>query len=400
MAYTISDLKTDLSGVIHGTTLDKVENVNGLINRAARKLLSDIDPQETRRIVQIQSPIFDKVYDYPLPSDLKGNRIVDVYPQVKRKPQDKFNQVMTQEFGMYKNDGTFNIKYDTALKTLQLANDGQAAVVISSLDSITANGTWAVGGDANTLTVDNLQYVQGGASLAFNVDGITGSAYIENSTMNSVDLTPKDDEGAVFGWLYMPSTPNPVVTSVTFRWGSSATDYFEQTVTAQQDGTAFQHGWNLLKFEWNNATTVGTPDSSVIDYLRLEFAYPVGAAIQGFRFDAVTYQLGQIYVMEYYSQFLFRDSTTGVFQETVTDDTNIINLDVDSYNIFFDMVAEMTNQQIVGQPANFDIGYFANQYEKDTYRYVRKYPSEVITPSITYYRNPKKRSVSQRKFNS
>jgi len=398
MAYTISDLKTDLSGVIHGTDLNKVENLDGLINRASRRLLSDIDPQETIRIVQIQSPIFDRVYDYPLPSDLKGNRAIDIYPQINRRPSDMFNQVNNEEFGAYKKDGTLNIKFDTAFKTLRLANDGQAAVMINPLDDLTSAGTWASGGDAINLVSDNLQYVQGSASLKFDVDGATGTAFIENSTMQPVDLTPKDNEGVVFGWMYMPSTPNPVVTSVTFRWGSSSGDYFEKAVTVRQDGTAFQHGWNLLKFDWNTATTTGSPDSSAINYLRLEFAYPSGTPIQAFRFDAVTSQLGQIFELEYYSKFLFRDAITGAFQETVTDDSNLVNLDVDSYNILFDMVSEMTNQQIVGQPANFDIGYFSTMYQQDVARYTRKYPSQVLTPTFKYYRFPMKRNRRQRRF--
>lgn len=402
MAYTISDLKQDLQGVIHGTSLDKVQNLDGLINRSARKLLADIDPQETRRISQLGSPVYDRVYDYPLPADVKGDRIINVRPQVKATIQNSsFESVTTKDFIGYKNDGSLNIKYNNGFRSLRLSKSGQAAAQISGLDNISDNGTWSVGGDANTLTRDNLQFISGGASLRFDVDGATGNAFIENSTLNPVDITPKDDEGVLFAWMFMPTTPGPVVTDVTLRWGSSTGDYWTQTTTIRQDGLQFETGWNLLKFEWQSATQVGTPDASAIDFLRLEFNYPSGTPIEGYRFDEVTAQLGEILEIEYYSKFLFRDAVTGAFQEDVTDDSNIINLDTDSYNILFNMVAEYTNQQIVGQPANFDIGYFNGQYLDSVARYVRKYPSEAITKTIVYYRmSPRRSSISRRRFNS
>jgi hypothetical protein len=67
---------------LHGTTLSQVENISGVFNRAARQLLLDIDPQETKRIEQLASPIFYQVYDYAPPADLKGQKIIDIFPQV------------------------------------------------------------------------------------------------------------------------------------------------------------------------------------------------------------------------------------------------------------------------------------------------------------------------------
>lgn len=48
MSYNILDLKNDLEGVLHGTTNNQIQNLDGVINRAARQLLLDLDPQETK----------------------------------------------------------------------------------------------------------------------------------------------------------------------------------------------------------------------------------------------------------------------------------------------------------------------------------------------------------------
>ena len=45
MSYSISELKTDLEGRLHGTSLNKVRNVDGVIDQAAKKLLLDLDPE-------------------------------------------------------------------------------------------------------------------------------------------------------------------------------------------------------------------------------------------------------------------------------------------------------------------------------------------------------------------
>ena len=74
MAYSIGQVKSDLIAVLHGTTLDQIQSINALLERAGRKLLNDMDPIETERIVELATPLYDRVFDYPCPSDLKDDR--------------------------------------------------------------------------------------------------------------------------------------------------------------------------------------------------------------------------------------------------------------------------------------------------------------------------------------
>ncbi len=400
MAYSVSDIKSELNGVLHGTTINQVTGPDVLISRAARTLVADFDPMETIRIAQVSPFLFDQVYDYTCPSDLKGDRIIDIRPQVNRTPDNRFSQLYNEDFDA--NKGTprgwrmpsFTVQWNNAVKTLRIDKSLIAPLLVNSVSSITDNGTWAAGGNASNLVVDTINYVDGGGSLRFDVSagGAGSTAYLENSTMTAVDLSRDVDQGTEFLWVYFPDATE--VTNVILRWGSSSANYWTVTATSAFNSTAFQNGWNLLSFSWNGATEVGTPDDTAVNYARLTVTYD-GSANTDYRFNSLTSQLGAIYEIEYYSKFLFR-SSAGTFQETVLDDSDLINLDTDSYNVFFSLVALYCAQQIQGQNSSFDLAFFQQEYDKQKKRYVEKIKSQTIRPQSTYYSMPRTRYVLNR----
>lgn len=392
MSYIIAQLKNDLAGVIHGTTLNQIQNLNGLIDRAGRKLLGDVDPIETVRIEQITNALYDNVYDYSCPADLKGDRIIDIRPQVNRITADRFFQVYNEEFDLYKLSVTpaeVTVQYDNSVKSLRIKKNLLQGLTVNNCNSITDNGTWAVGGSASSLTVDELNYITAGGSLRCNLDAGANpsTGYIENSTMTAVDLSRDEDIGAIFLWVYLPTASN--FTNIILRWGSSSSDYWSVTATSANNATAFQNGWNLIRFDWSSAIETGTPDSSAVDYIRVTATYN-GTAMSAFRLDNIVSQLGTIYEIEYYSKYLFR-SSAGTFQETVSDDEDIVNLDTDSYNLLFNLVAFYAAQQQQGSNSSFDANFFLQQYEQDKARYIAKNKSQVIKPRQEYYSMPKRK---------
>jgi hypothetical protein len=99
--------------------------------------------------------------------------------------------------------------------------------------------------------------------------------------------------------------------------------------------------------------------------------------------------LGTILNYEYYSKYLFRNASTGTFQETVLLDSDLINLDTESYNLLTYKVAEFAVQQQQGLDATFFDGpYFANQYAAALIRYKAMYKSELQEPQSNYYAMP------------
>ncbi len=396
MAYNIQDLKNDLIGVLHQTQLNQIVNINGLIYRAARTLLLDVDPMETKRTVQFVNPIFNTVFDYPIADDVKGNKLVDIFPQVQRIPADTWSQAYNQAFDIAKQNifstiNQFTINYNTGIKTIRInAPLLNPPIIISDIDSITDNGTWTVGGTGSNLTVDNTNFAQGSGSLKFN--STVGTAYIENTTMSAVDLTDDLNQSSLFVWVYIPTGAD--LTSVDLRWGTDTSNYYHETVTTNQQGNAFINGWNLCEFDWATATTVGSPTVSSIKYGRITLI--VTATSTGIRVNGMNDILGTVLSYEYYSKYLFRDSSTGAFQETVTADSNFINLDTDSYNLLFNLVAYYACQQQQGLDASFyDGSMFLTQYEQSVARYKNLYKSELQKPQSTYYQRPR---VSYRRF--
>lgn len=389
MSYSVLNLKQDLTGSLHGTNLNHIVNLDGVINRAARQLLLDIDPQETKRTVEFVAPIYNSVYDYPIAADVKGNKLIDIFPQVQRIPQDIWTQQYNQAFDVAKQNifsmaNMFTMNFNTGLKTIRLNCPFlNPPVIINQIEGVTLNGTWATGGTASNLSVNNTNFAQGAGSLQFNVT--VGTGYIENSDMTAVDLSDVVNQSSLFVWVYVPTGTQ--LTSVNLRWGSDNANYYHKTVTTNQQGTSFVNGWNLCQFVWSSATTVGSPDNENIDYARVSLA--MTGTNTGVLVNGLNSILGTVLSYEYYSKYMFRDSSTGAFQETVTDDSNLINLDTESYNLLFNQVAYLASQQQQGSDAMaYDGGFFKNAYDTGIIKYKSMYKSELQKPQSVYYQKP------------
>ncbi len=390
MSYSILNLKQDLTGILHQTELNQITNLEGVIDRAARQLLLDVDPQETKRVLEFVNPIFNSVFDYPIATDVKGNKIIDVFPQVQRLPRDIWSQAYNQAFDVAKQNiftqaNMFTMNFNTGVKTIRLnAPFLNAPVIINQIEAIATNGTWAVGGTASSLSANNSNFVQGAGSLQFNTT--VGAAYLENSTMTAVDLSTVANQASFFTWVYIPTGTS--LTSVNLRIGSSSANYYTATVTTNQQGNAFANGWNLCQFAWSGMTTTGSPSSSALDYARITLN--VTGTLTGCLVNGLDSILGTILSYEYYSKYLFRSASTGAFQETVLDDSDLVNLDTESYNLLLDLVAYYATQQQQGSDSIYDASFFKEEYKNNLARYKAMYKSEVQKPQTSYYAQPNK----------
>ena len=384
MSYSVLTAKQDLSAILHGTTLDQVVSVDNAFNRAARQLLMDVDLQETKRIVTMTTPIYSQVYDYALPVDVKGNRIIDIRPQVNRSPNDSTPQTYGRAFDINKagNSQMFQVQWNTGIKTIRVDRPtSPQGVTVNACDSITDNGTWALDFGSD-LVLDTLNFAAGNASLKFSSTATV--AQLHNSTMTAVDLSDYDDEGVLFLYAYMPD--GSAVASVVLTWSDGVGDW-EKTVTTTFENTTFQDGWNLLAFDWKTATQTGTPDNTKVKDITVRFN--VTSAQTDLRLDNIVCRKGDLMEIVYYSKYFFRDSVTGAFQETVTDDSNLINLDTESYNLYLNLLSYLVGQQVQGMNIlNFDYQFFMKEYEKNWLKYRMLYPSETSFPQSIYYKRP------------
>lgn len=382
MSYSITTANADLAAVLHGTNLNKIQNLNGLHNRTARQLLLDVDPQETIRKVLTATPLFNEVWDYACPVDLKGNRIIDISPQYYRDPSYVVGQEYNQDFDIAKNQQStaseFTIQFNNAVKTLRINDTTLPSGIV--LDTCQATTNWSTGGTASNLTEDNVNFASGSGSLSFDVAIGTGS--ISETLEAPIDMSAQVNQASLFYYLYLPTGSQ--LTSTEIRWGSSPTDYYSRTSTVTNEGTAFQTGWNLIRGDWLGATVVGNPDDTAINYVYI--GVTVSANQTGIKVDNIVSNMGLYRTLEYYSKYMYRNATTGAFQETVLDNSDLINLDTESYNLYFNLLAFYAMQQVQGVSAlNFDDNFFGKQYQDGRTRYTALNKSQVTKPHISYY---------------
>ena len=73
---TISELKEDISGGLHGTSLKSVWNIDSIIYRAISKVMAKVDFPESKHVDDVEEGIVGGITRYKAPKLLKGNKII------------------------------------------------------------------------------------------------------------------------------------------------------------------------------------------------------------------------------------------------------------------------------------------------------------------------------------
>ena len=380
MTVTIADFQTRIESKIHANDITQVNDIYGLFLEAAGNVLTAADPRETKRTTTITNAIYDQVYNYVLPADLKDDCVIDIRPQTQRSAIDSLGQTSSRAFDRFREG--FSVEDNSGVRTIRIAEQTLlAGATLNECDSLTSNGTWATGGNATDLAADSLNRISGSASLKFNISASGSTAYIENSTMTAVDLEDYVNVGALFVWVYIPSTT--IITSVALRWGSDSSNYYSRTVTAAQDNTSFITGWNLLRFDWDGSTETGTVVDTAIDYMRVTFAYD-GTTVNSCRVDSIVARIGSVYEIVYYSKYLFKTSA-GVWIEKPTTTTDIVNLDTGSYNLLLYEMAFLVSQELQKKDGSFDVSFWEKERNKIFAQYKMRNKSQAIKRQQPYY---------------
>lgn len=393
LTYQISDVENELQALLHGTTLNQITNLFGLFNRAARRVVEDTDPQETKIVSQF-GKVYNGVWDYALAADVKGNKIIDLFPQANRKPGDSFQQVYNKNFDITKNYTLvpdFTPRYSGGVRTIRInAVDLNTGILLNAADGYNTNGLWVAGTNVSNVATNNQLYTDnaaGSVSFQLNQTGVQSVGTITNSTSGAIDLTNHYNNADEFFAVYLPNASG--IVSINYEFGSSASNYFNSgAITTDQMGNPFVNGWNYIKIPWTSFAIIGTPVISSISYLSISITYN-GTLQTQVLLNQFWSRLGVIFNQEYYSKYLFRDATTGVFQEKVTDASNYVNLDTDGLDMFMWATLSEAVKQQQGLDALFGDGPSAEQrYTDAVQKYQGKYKSETQKPQSTYYYLP------------
>ena len=400
MALTASSLIASVNKKIHNAKakLGGDSEIRRILNEALRILRGEIDLIGLKR----QSTpfiVYKNIYEYPAPTDLSYDKIVefvddsDVNLVFEKTTPKEFYSNRNPELGTtfrrdvisfdnplgQKLDGVYSIEMEDGSPYLLVRHSfSLTTTILHNGDTYDGNGTWAASDDATNVYTDTQVYKEGTGSVTFDSLGGTTAVSIANATMTAVDLSSISTKGKVFVYVYLPAVPS----SITLRWGSSSTDYWQASITTRHNGLAFKVGWNLISAQWPSSASLGSPSATAVDYAKITLTYASAAVRTGYRIDSLMFALGRGVSAKYYSTYGVTNSS-GTRQEQFTDngDTSVLREDED------DILIQQATQIALKELREFNEA--ADHLERDLKpmktSYALKNPSQNEMRSYTYY---------------
>jgi hypothetical protein len=384
LAIINSKLK-QVSGNITATNLDLA------LNMALDSFLLEVDVPEAEKTSAL-TPIFDGVNTYVPPSDMRGDAILGIRPYVgsKNVVNTSLDRNQTAEFdrNLFFEDaeGKYAVEYNQGTKILRLNPrfDTATNYILNACDSYNGNGTWVGTDDAGNVATDTGLFTEGSGSVSFDITASAGTATLTNDPVaTSVDISSAvRGKSYVFADLYLPSST--AFTSLQLRYGSSSSAYYQNSVTTQFTGSAFKQGWNLLGFNWNTATTTGSPSTSAIDYLRFQMAYLVGIGNQtGVHLDNIVLRDGDLYEIKYYTKNVILDDDGTTYKSAFNEDADTLIFNKDGEATFIEYAAGYIAPNAIAPSGQT----FAQNATNLIAKYRSRYPSKRKKTVRNWYRN-------------
>lgn len=394
MNYSVDNIFTSALQTFSGVTRNNFNSPNQLVFKALEEVRNEVDILESKRVVPLLPALYGGEVLYPLPPDV--DFITDITPY----DQSESNIGL----GNKRTDLTshFYIDYVNGIKLLRV-KDGlpffrqDPPLVLNQMDDLVGNGTVIVSSDATNLDLNTIFYLQGKASLDFDIIASSGHASLEVNNFTAVDIENYSRDAIFNVGIFFPEELVDNVTNIVLKIGSDNSNYFEMTVSKTAYDSAFIEGFNVLRFEKRNATENGTVDEQNISYLevRINHTLPNSTEVKGVKIDVVSIHKGQGYKLEYYSDWFFRNPSNNArlrmpssvgLSDIVEVDRTVFNLIVKELEKIMDMALRGQQGGAVWQQANRTLygvyGDFKNLglYEK----YKRDHPSEKRVVSTSY----------------
>jgi hypothetical protein len=280
-----------------------------------------------------------------------------LFSRIKRTASD------TRLFGIYTAKGIWQL--------IVLAKNSKASFHIDSFNSNNSSN-WVASNDATNITDDTNTYKEGAGSLRFDINvSLSGlNRATLKRTVTAQDLYSQKDVGHFKCWAYLPTITN--FSSISFSWGTDASNYYKVTVTTQEDGSSFIVGWNKLDFKWSGATQVGSPNDHQITFYQFDFDYTASFTnANNFRLDYLRLNIPDKLILQYYTKYKGKDSLGNYLNNfsATTDSFLFGNFNNDIGDIIALHSAVILNPQIL-----VDDKYVRQLYQEYYTIFVKKYP--------------------------
>lgn len=365
-----------------------------IVNRAVRAVNADIDLRSAKRSATLSPNLFSEVYRYVAPTDIRGEKLIDLRRQTKRSSHEKWTLVDDVNFDRFKGIVPYRValRDENGLKLLRADGvEGDKKKVLHECQSLTTNGTVTASADASNLTIDTANHISGGSSINFDMAKGAATGVVTFTDIDDVDLSDYEDKGSVFAWVFIPDYSDAqaeTVTNFILRVGNDSSNYVHRTITTNNEGQTFYDGWNLLRFDLNGATEVGTVTWTAIDYLVLTVTKDTALeADTDWRVDSIVARIGELYDSVYYTKFGWTD-TNGTYIEESTAATDLVVADTDEVEIIATKAAEYAAQELKDYD---DMKIHRANYVDMKTDYQSNNPSEALKKRKTYGSAPRTR---------
>jgi len=391
--FTRANLKTAIREAL-GQKAQSLTSENSLVDRAVRQVGAELDLRSMKRRAPLSPSLTDE-FDYTAPTNMKGWGIIDLQVVVNRQNRQGSEFILhtPEEFDRLKRiyPNVFTVREFDNNKFLRISKVvSDEELLIHTMDGISDNGTWSTDSDntaANNLDTSSSTKFLGSAHLVWDVDTTSATtATLQNSTLTAIDISAhKRDGGFIFLKQHVPVTSSAqraLITSFRLQFGTDSNNTYEDTQTTASNGLSFIEGMNVLQFSIPTGDTglLGTPTDTSIGYVRLEVVLSAAFANRepGWRTDAITARIGDLYQVDYYTDFMWDSGSARVSAA----DTDTLM----AYEQEFDLFVEKGTQLAARAVGDFERAREAKTEYNDLVKtYKLEHPSESKTIESYYH---------------
>lgn len=328
---TVSELKDSIAGLLSGVDLNNVDNVNGAIERAVRKLVQRAAVPEASATQNLN--LYSGVFNYPCDDKIFGTAINDIKPQgntrsvtnyVYKKPPADFDR--TKGFNWNGTQASFGyVNGDPIIQISSVLT--QQKINIDPMNETTG---WTAAGSASGLARDTAVYYESPASLRFILTG-SSTGTLTKTLTSTLDMTSYEDVGVAFLALRIPDGATASnLTSLTLKLGSDSGNYNDVSDTEGFLGAWVAGEWLLVAFDFAGASQTGTPNWAAIDYVQISFAHT--GTFTNIRVGGLWIALPTPVQILYQTAAVFKAGTAAT-SETITDSDDSIILSNPAYTL-------------------------------------------------------------------
>lgn len=401
--YTYSLLQRILNTKIHGRRTNLTSSESGdsnverdLINDAVRISISDIDFRGMIRETALAPNLMNNQYDYAFPVDIKGQAIIDLRPQNtdSRGEFETYDLVTQEEFDRRKKreSGIYTIGNNDLQRVLKVSSDIQdTSLLIDELEDTNWKSFDSTSVNDSDVKVDLDDFIHGFGAIRFQTDTTDSTdsvVGVQKTNIPALDLSGYLARGSVFVDAKL-QTYDTGIHQISLRVGSDSNNFYQVNDSSQNDCSAFQQGWNKIRFDLTNKTKTGTPADTAMTYAALFWSRDTTTVAllhlndTDWGFDNLILRKGKYYKLSYYGRYAWQDTGTGAqLLENSSNDSHTLMVQNDELEVIMTKAAELASLYLRDYD---DAKYYSNEYKTMKTVYEMNNPSQASTLTVSRY---------------